>query len=47
MSERHSVNKVVFTFDVCISRSLCETVVLVHGHEQDRVVSVTDINISY
>ena len=47
MSQWHSVNKVVFIIDVCISRSTCQTVILVRGHEQDRSVTVICINISY
>jgi len=47
VSECPSVNKVTFIIDVCISRSICQRVILVRGHEQDRFVTVIYINIIY
>ena len=38
MSECYSVNKVVLIIEMCISWFfLCETVILVNGHEKDKV----------
>jgi hypothetical protein len=39
MSERYGVNKVVLITYVCTGRSLFQIVILVHGYEEDKVIS--------